>query len=275
MNYYEHHLGDYARDTGHLTMLEHGAYRLLLDRYYATEEGIPADQAHRVARARDKDERNAVDAVLREFFTLEDGVWTHGRVAQEIDKARRRIEVARSNGKAGGRPRKNQPATEQKPSGFPAGYENETQSKTHHTPHTNHQAPPIDTHTATGTVAGRVCLVMRRAGIPDTNPGHPDLLALIEAGATDAEFAGAAATAADRSKGFAYALGTLKRQRAEAKSTAQAIHHGAMPSKAPSAAELRVLQATPDIAAPHLRPNEAPQPLEVIDAIPGTAVTVG
>ena len=36
MNYYERHLGDYARDTGHLSMLEHGAYSLLLDRYYAT-----------------------------------------------------------------------------------------------------------------------------------------------------------------------------------------------------------------------------------------------
>ena len=45
VNYYERHLGDYARDTAHLTMVEHGAYTLLLDRYYATESPIPADQA--------------------------------------------------------------------------------------------------------------------------------------------------------------------------------------------------------------------------------------
>ena len=31
MNYYERHLGDYARDAGHLSMLEHGAYALLLN----------------------------------------------------------------------------------------------------------------------------------------------------------------------------------------------------------------------------------------------------
>ncbi len=30
MNYYERHLGDYAKDTAHLTMIEHGAYTLLL-----------------------------------------------------------------------------------------------------------------------------------------------------------------------------------------------------------------------------------------------------
>lgn len=26
MNYYERHLGDYARDTGHLSIMEHGVY---------------------------------------------------------------------------------------------------------------------------------------------------------------------------------------------------------------------------------------------------------
>lgn len=33
MNYYEHHLGDYYRKAKHLTLLEHGAYRMLLDLY--------------------------------------------------------------------------------------------------------------------------------------------------------------------------------------------------------------------------------------------------
>lgn len=86
MNYYEHHLGDYAKDTAHLTMLEHGAYRLLLDRYYGTEHGIPSDQVHRVARARSRDEKAAVDAVLEEFFILVDGVWKNNRAEEEIKK---------------------------------------------------------------------------------------------------------------------------------------------------------------------------------------------
>ena len=86
MNYYERHLGDYARDASHLTMLEHGAYTLLLDRYYTTEQGIPADQAHRVCRARSRDEKEAVDTVLAEFFTLRDGVHHQKRVDAEIER---------------------------------------------------------------------------------------------------------------------------------------------------------------------------------------------
>jgi uncharacterized protein YdaU (DUF1376 family) len=91
MNYYEHHLGDYAKDTAHLTMLEHGAYRLLLDRYYGTEQGIPADQAHRLARARTKEEKQAVDDVLAEFFQLVDGVWMNKRADEEIRRERKKL----------------------------------------------------------------------------------------------------------------------------------------------------------------------------------------
>jgi hypothetical protein len=72
---------------------------------------------------------------------------------------------------------------------------------------------------------------MRTAGISDGNPGHPDLLALIEAGATDAEFAGAAKAAVDRGKGFAYALGVIKGQRTDAAKTANGLHRGALPNK--------------------------------------------
>ena len=86
MNYYEHHLGDYAKDTAHLSIMEHGAYRLLLDRYYGTEAGIPADQVHRVARARSREEKAAVDAVLMEFFILHDGIWINNRAEREIAK---------------------------------------------------------------------------------------------------------------------------------------------------------------------------------------------
>ena len=133
MNYYEHHLGDYAKDTAHLTMLEHGAYRLLLDRYYGTEQGIPDDQAHRVARARTREEKAAVDAVLAEFFTLEAGVWKNGRAEEEIAKAQVKINAAKENGKKGGRPRKDKSGSENethpKPNGFSVGSENETHPK--------------------------------------------------------------------------------------------------------------------------------------------------
>lgn len=122
MNFYEHHLGDYTRDTVHLTMLEDGAYRRLLDRIYTTERGIPVDQAHRLARASSPEEVAAVDAVLAEFFKNVDGVYVQARAAAEIEKARKRIAVSRENGKkSGGRPRKPENETRQEPGRNPAG----------------------------------------------------------------------------------------------------------------------------------------------------------
>ena len=142
MNYYERHLGDYAKDTAHLSMIEHGAYTLLLDRYYATEQGIPEDQAHRVARARTKEEKAAVDTVLAEFFTLVDGIWINSRTVQEIEKAQGKIKAAQENGKKGGRPKNRtervENKTQEKPSGLLLGLENKTQEKAHQTPDTSY-----------------------------------------------------------------------------------------------------------------------------------------
>ena len=87
-----------------------------------------------------------------------------------------------------------------------------------------HEAP-----TARVTEPGQICKAMKAAGIGDVNPGHPDLLMLLNAGATVAEFEGAATTAAKKGKGFAYALGTLKRTRQDAAQTAQTLHTGPLP----------------------------------------------
>ncbi len=143
MNYYERHLGDYAKDTAHLSMLEHGAYNLLLDRYYGTEAGIPAEQVYRVTRARTKDERAAVDAVLAEFFQLQDGAWTKGRCDEEIARAQTRISAARENGKRGGRPKanKNPDQTQQEPIGLIPVNQTETQLKALQSPVSSLQSP--------------------------------------------------------------------------------------------------------------------------------------
>lgn len=84
--------------------------------------------------------------------------------------------------------------------------------------------------TARVTEPAKVCKAMKAAGIGDVNPGHPDLLMLLEAGATLAEFEGAALTASGKGKGFAYALGTLKRTRQDAANTAPTLHTGALPA---------------------------------------------
>jgi uncharacterized protein YdaU (DUF1376 family) len=105
VNYYKRHLGDYAKDAGHLSMLEHGAYTLLLDRCYTTEEPIAGADVYRVARARSPAERAAVDAVLREFFVTDGDAFMNRRANEEIAHASHKREVNREIGKLGGRPK--------------------------------------------------------------------------------------------------------------------------------------------------------------------------
>lgn len=124
-------------------MIEHGAYTVLLDRYYATESGIPEDQVHRVTRARSKEEKLAVSAVLSEFFVLENGLWIKNRVQEEITKAQGKINAAKENGRRGGRPKQNPDKTQDKPSGLLLGSKNETQDKAHQTPDTIHQSNSV------------------------------------------------------------------------------------------------------------------------------------
>lgn len=94
MNYYKRHLGDYAKDTGHLTALEHGVYTLLLDRYYSTERPIPPADAYKVARARTAQDRAAVDAILGEFFKKIDDEWHHSYADRVIGEAKAKSEKA-------------------------------------------------------------------------------------------------------------------------------------------------------------------------------------
>lgn len=121
MNFYKRHLGDYAKHAGHLSMLEHGAYTLLLDRYYTTEQPIPSRaDAYRVCRARNKDEREAVDAVLAEFFSeTECGAFENGRAEEEVAKASHQRAVNQEIGKRGGRPRKTESVIESETESVP------------------------------------------------------------------------------------------------------------------------------------------------------------
>lgn len=87
LNYYERHIGDYLKDTSHLTLLEHGVYSRLLDVYYTRECAIPDGDAARLVGARSKEEKAALRAVLQEFFTQEEhGDWIQPRCEQEIER---------------------------------------------------------------------------------------------------------------------------------------------------------------------------------------------
>ena len=86
MNYYEHHIGDYAEATAHLTFVEDAAYSRLIRKYYAAEKPMPADlkAVQRLVGARSKDEREAVQTILEEFFELREDGWHNARCDAEI-----------------------------------------------------------------------------------------------------------------------------------------------------------------------------------------------
>lgn len=88
MNYYEHHIGDYAQATAHLSFVEDAAYCRLIRKYYATERPLPGDlkQLQRLVGARTREEKLAVETILGEFFYFDDGVWRNKRCDSEIAK---------------------------------------------------------------------------------------------------------------------------------------------------------------------------------------------
>lgn len=113
--WYPRDMGKYARDTKHLTMLEHGAYNLLLDYYYSTG-GLPRamqeqcrsnalpmpdhSRIYRVGNAMTKVEQEAVDAVLSFFFVLsDDGFYRHSKCDEVIEiqteKHEKRVNAAK------------------------------------------------------------------------------------------------------------------------------------------------------------------------------------
>jgi uncharacterized protein YdaU (DUF1376 family) len=92
MNHYPRHIGDYARDCSHLTLLEHGVYARLLDLYYAQERGIDGSDFDLLARrlgARSAEEKEALKAILFEFFHPNtEGLLTNKRAENELNRYR-------------------------------------------------------------------------------------------------------------------------------------------------------------------------------------------
>lgn len=108
MDYYKRYMGDYGRDTGRLSMLEHGAYTLLLDDYYSTREPLPADLEglYRICRATTKPEQAAVGVVANKYFPVcEDGKRHNGRADEEIAKWDALSAQASEAGRAGAQKR--------------------------------------------------------------------------------------------------------------------------------------------------------------------------
>ncbi len=104
MHYYQRNIGDYGRDTGHLSALEHGVYTLLLDWYYLNERPITMKEAVRVSRGNQEE----TQVVLSEFFKETEQGWIHSYADRVIAEYRVKAARNRENGAKGGRPKSSQ-----------------------------------------------------------------------------------------------------------------------------------------------------------------------
>ena len=85
MHYYKRNLGDYAKKAGRLTMLQHGAYTLLIDSCYDREVFPTLEQALEWTWASTEAEVEAVKFVLSRFFVLDkEGCYVQDRILQEL-----------------------------------------------------------------------------------------------------------------------------------------------------------------------------------------------
>ena len=110
MHYYKFNIADYRKDTGHLSTLEHGIYRQLIDWYYLDENPIPIETQVVARRLRlgSEVDMHSLNMVLSDFFSLTKNGYVHKRIQVEIKDYHENAEKNKNNGKLGGRPKKTQ-----------------------------------------------------------------------------------------------------------------------------------------------------------------------
>jgi len=114
MHHYSYNIGDYRRKTGHLTLLEHGIYRSLIDTYYLDENPLCLDKAKlmRSHSVRTPEEKEAFDNILADFFTETPEGYRHNHIEKELQKIYDKSEKARISAKSRWRRQKDQEASE-------------------------------------------------------------------------------------------------------------------------------------------------------------------
>jgi uncharacterized protein YdaU (DUF1376 family) len=131
MHYYQFNIGDYIKNTLHLSIEEDLAYRRLLDFYYDSEQPIPNDIPWVSRRLRMSSD--VIESVLNEFFVLTENGYTNHRADLEIASYHEYMAKQKANGMKGGRPKK----TQTKPTANP----DETQNNPKQEPLTINQEP--------------------------------------------------------------------------------------------------------------------------------------
>lgn len=216
-------IGDYLRDTTRLSTEQHGAYFLLIMDYWVN--GAPPDDDATLAnitKMQIQAWRKAKTA-LSKLFKIEDGVWHHKRIDEELSNAASNADKYAKRAKKAADARWNKNASSNansnassippsKPKAMP---ESVLADATSPSPSSTDVSNTQSNSNVSGiTPAASVCLALKELGILDVNPSHPTLIALLEAGATVEEFRNFASTS--KVKKFNYVLTSVANIREDA-----------------------------------------------------------
>lgn len=98
MHYYQHHIGDFARDTANLDDHQLATYMRMLWAYYGDENPLH-DDCERIAFAVRSNEKT-VRLLLQHYFTLTPEGWRHSRCDREIQEYKAKADKARNSANA-------------------------------------------------------------------------------------------------------------------------------------------------------------------------------
>lgn len=225
MHYYKRNIGDYAKKAGRLSILQHGVYNLLIDACYDRERFPTREEAVDWVWASSAAEEEAVDFVLRKFFTLEDGVYVQQHIKEDLAEY---LQKAENNKRIANEREANRKAQSTERA------RTVHEAPPNHKPLTTNQEPKRQGASVAGEEGGpagparagfespgsgpgsEAAAAMAAAGLADVSATHPKLLALLAAGMTVAELQAAAVYAVGKGVGFAYALSRAEGQRRDA-----------------------------------------------------------
>lgn len=96
------YIGDYLRDTGHLSTVEHGAYFLLIMQAWSNGGAVPADEERlRIITKMDRSEWRRSKGTLLAFFVPDGPRLRHARVERELKRAQSISERRSTAGRIG------------------------------------------------------------------------------------------------------------------------------------------------------------------------------
>jgi uncharacterized protein YdaU (DUF1376 family) len=100
MHYYNFNIGDFIKDSAHLSLEEEAIYRRLIDLYYTSEKPIQLDikLVSRSIRARGHEE--LIEQILLEFFNRTEKGFKQKRIDLELKKYREKSQKAANSANA-------------------------------------------------------------------------------------------------------------------------------------------------------------------------------